>query len=114
MCIYFIIMIYVLVGLLLFWDKCILIYQSSGILRGSNAVIFQKAIGTHCLYREEGNCPGFLQYMGNETHLFPSASYPLSFTASLAKQFLCQSWVKPSGDREKGSQFNSALHTVLW
>ncbi|NXJ74553.1 FACD2 protein, partial [Trogon melanurus] len=33
--------------------------------------------------------------------------------ASLAKQFLCQSWVKPSGDREKGSQFNSALETVL-
>ncbi|XP_062441302.1 Fanconi anemia group D2 protein [Rhea pennata] len=33
--------------------------------------------------------------------------------ASLAKQFLCQSWVSPSGDREKGSQFNSALHTLL-
>ncbi|NXA05170.1 FACD2 protein, partial [Sapayoa aenigma] len=33
--------------------------------------------------------------------------------ALLAKQFLCQSWVKPSGDREKGSQFNSALHTLL-
>ncbi|XP_065543971.1 Fanconi anemia group D2 protein isoform X2 [Lathamus discolor] len=33
--------------------------------------------------------------------------------ASLAKQFLCQSWVRPSGDREKGSQFNSALHTLL-
>uniref|UniRef100_G3UQ73 FA complementation group D2 n=1 Tax=Meleagris gallopavo TaxID=9103 RepID=G3UQ73_MELGA len=33
--------------------------------------------------------------------------------ASLAKQFLCQSWMKPGGDREKGSHFNSALHTLL-
>ncbi|KFQ43168.1 Fanconi anemia group D2 protein, partial [Nestor notabilis] len=33
--------------------------------------------------------------------------------ASLAKQFLCQSWVRPNGDREKGNQFNSALHTLL-
>ncbi|KAM6344352.1 LOW QUALITY PROTEIN: Fanconi anemia group D2 protein [Alca torda] len=33
--------------------------------------------------------------------------------ASLAKQFLCQSWVKPSGEQEKGSQLNSALHTLL-
>ncbi|OXB78636.1 UNVERIFIED_CONTAM: hypothetical protein H355_002601 [Colinus virginianus] len=33
--------------------------------------------------------------------------------ASLAKQFLCQSWMKPGGDREKGSHFNNALHTLL-
>lgn len=46
--------------------------------------------------------------------ILPSISCPLSFTASLAKQFLCQLWVKPSGDQEKGSQFNSALHALLW
>ncbi|NXX77188.1 FACD2 protein, partial [Urocolius indicus] len=43
----------------------------------------------------------------------PVAGWKKEKMASLAKQFLCQSWVKPSGDREKGSQFNSALHTVL-
>ncbi|XP_075289262.1 Fanconi anemia group D2 protein [Opisthocomus hoazin] len=43
----------------------------------------------------------------------PMAGWKKEKMASLAKQFLCQSWVKPSGDREKGSQFNSALHTVL-
>ncbi|XP_062466664.1 Fanconi anemia group D2 protein [Pezoporus occidentalis] len=43
----------------------------------------------------------------------PVAGWKKEKIASLAKQFLCQSWVKPSGDREKGSQFNSALHTLL-
>ncbi|KFZ46267.1 Fanconi anemia group D2 protein, partial [Antrostomus carolinensis] len=43
----------------------------------------------------------------------PMAGRKKEKMASLAKQFLCQSWVKPSGDREKGSQFNSALHTLL-
>ncbi|NWV01184.1 FACD2 protein, partial [Upupa epops] len=43
----------------------------------------------------------------------PVAGWKKEKTASLTKQFLCQSWVKPGGDREKGSQFNSALHTVL-
>ncbi|NWS30507.1 FACD2 protein, partial [Polioptila caerulea] len=43
----------------------------------------------------------------------PMSGWKKEKMASLAKQFLCQSWVKPSGDREKGSQFNSALHTLL-
>ncbi|KAF1554539.1 Fanconi anemia group D2 protein, partial [Eudyptula minor] len=43
----------------------------------------------------------------------PMAGWKKENMASLAKQFLCRSWVKPSGDREKGSQFNSALHTLL-
>ncbi|KFP79964.1 Fanconi anemia group D2 protein, partial [Acanthisitta chloris] len=43
----------------------------------------------------------------------PMAGWKREKMASLAKQFLCQSWVKPSGEREKGSQFNSALHTLL-
>ncbi|XP_051483302.1 Fanconi anemia group D2 protein isoform X2 [Apus apus] len=43
----------------------------------------------------------------------PMAGWKKEKMASLAKQFLCQSWVKPSGDQEKGSQFNSALHTLL-
>ncbi|NWY75575.1 FACD2 protein, partial [Erithacus rubecula] len=43
----------------------------------------------------------------------PLSGWKKEKMASLAKQFLCQSWVKPSGDREKGSQFNSALHTLL-
>ncbi|NXK94481.1 FACD2 protein, partial [Formicarius rufipectus] len=43
----------------------------------------------------------------------PMAGWKKEKMASLAKQFLCQSWVKPNGDREKGSQFNSALHTLL-
>ncbi|KAK2534352.1 Fancd2 [Columba guinea] len=44
----------------------------------------------------------------------PMAGWKKEKMASLAKQFLCQSWVRPGGDREKGSQFNSALHTLLW
>uniref|UniRef100_A0A8D2NQY4 FA complementation group D2 n=1 Tax=Zosterops lateralis melanops TaxID=1220523 RepID=A0A8D2NQY4_ZOSLA len=43
----------------------------------------------------------------------PMSGWKKDKMASLAKQFLCQSWVKPNGDREKGSQFNSALHTLL-
>uniref|UniRef100_A0A672U4D1 FA complementation group D2 n=1 Tax=Strigops habroptila TaxID=2489341 RepID=A0A672U4D1_STRHB len=43
----------------------------------------------------------------------PMAGWKKEKIASLAKQFLCQSWVRPSGDREKGNQFNSALHTLL-
>ncbi|XP_043833662.1 Fanconi anemia group D2 protein [Dromiciops gliroides] len=33
--------------------------------------------------------------------------------ASLARQFLCQVWVQPNGEREKGSSFNDHLHTLL-
>ncbi|XP_074054696.1 Fanconi anemia group D2 protein isoform X1 [Macrotis lagotis] len=33
--------------------------------------------------------------------------------ASLARQFLCQVWVQPNGEREKGSSFNDQLHTLL-
>uniref|UniRef100_A0A8C3M733 Uncharacterized protein n=1 Tax=Geospiza parvula TaxID=87175 RepID=A0A8C3M733_GEOPR len=43
----------------------------------------------------------------------PMSGWKREKMASLAKQFLCQSWVKPGGDREKGTQFNSALHTLL-
>ncbi|NWV77983.1 FACD2 protein, partial [Dasyornis broadbenti] len=43
----------------------------------------------------------------------PMSGWKKEKMASLAKHFLCQSWVKPSGEREKGSQFNSALHTLL-
>uniref|UniRef100_A0A8C8AHR3 FA complementation group D2 n=1 Tax=Otus sunia TaxID=257818 RepID=A0A8C8AHR3_9STRI len=43
----------------------------------------------------------------------PMTGWKKEKMASLAKQFLCQSWVKPGGDREKGSQFNSELYTVL-
>uniref|UniRef100_A0A663MDP7 FA complementation group D2 n=1 Tax=Athene cunicularia TaxID=194338 RepID=A0A663MDP7_ATHCN len=43
----------------------------------------------------------------------PMTGWKKEKMASLAKQFLCQSWVKPSGEREKGSQFNSELYTVL-
>uniref|UniRef100_A0A8B9BRV0 FA complementation group D2 n=1 Tax=Anser brachyrhynchus TaxID=132585 RepID=A0A8B9BRV0_9AVES len=43
----------------------------------------------------------------------PMAGWKKEKMALLAKQFLCRSWVKPSGDQEKGSQFNSALHTLL-
>uniref|UniRef100_A0A8V1ABJ5 Fanconi anemia complementation group D2 n=1 Tax=Gallus gallus TaxID=9031 RepID=A0A8V1ABJ5_CHICK len=43
----------------------------------------------------------------------PMTGWKREKMASLAKQFLCQSWMKPGGDREKGSHFNSALHTLL-
>ncbi|XP_064012720.1 Fanconi anemia group D2 protein [Pogoniulus pusillus] len=43
----------------------------------------------------------------------PMTGWKKEKMASLAKQFLCQLWVKPSGDQEKGSQFNSALHALL-
>uniref|UniRef100_A0A8C3T1S5 FA complementation group D2 n=1 Tax=Chelydra serpentina TaxID=8475 RepID=A0A8C3T1S5_CHESE len=43
----------------------------------------------------------------------PMASWKKDKIASLAKQFLCQSWMQPSGMREKGSQFSNALHTLL-
>ncbi|XP_037759353.1 Fanconi anemia group D2 protein isoform X3 [Chelonia mydas] len=43
----------------------------------------------------------------------PVASWKKDKIASLAKQFLCQSWMQPSGMREKGSQFSDALHTLL-
>ncbi|XP_025902236.1 Fanconi anemia group D2 protein [Nothoprocta perdicaria] len=43
----------------------------------------------------------------------PMTSWKREKIASLAKQFLCQSWVNPTGEREKGSQFNSALYTLL-
>ncbi|XP_016536364.1 Fanconi anemia group D2 protein isoform X1 [Poecilia formosa] len=34
-------------------------------------------------------------------------------TASLARRFLNQSWVTASGEKERGSKFNEALHTLL-
>ncbi|NXH20167.1 FACD2 protein, partial [Bucco capensis] len=43
----------------------------------------------------------------------PMTGWKKEKMASLAKHFLCQSWLKPGGDQEKGSQFNSALHTLL-
>ncbi|XP_053890194.1 Fanconi anemia group D2 protein isoform X1 [Malaclemys terrapin pileata] len=43
----------------------------------------------------------------------PVASWKKDKIASLAKQFLCQSWMQLSGTREKGSQFSDALHTLL-
>nr|XP_048714882.1 Fanconi anemia group D2 protein isoform X2 [Caretta caretta] len=43
----------------------------------------------------------------------PVASWKKDKIASLAKQFLCQSWMQPSGMREKGSQFSDALHTLV-
>uniref|UniRef100_A0A8D0G882 FA complementation group D2 n=1 Tax=Sphenodon punctatus TaxID=8508 RepID=A0A8D0G882_SPHPU len=41
------------------------------------------------------------------------ASWKKDKIASLTKQFLCQSWVQPNGTREKGSQFNDTLQTLL-
>ncbi|NWR79930.1 FACD2 protein, partial [Centropus unirufus] len=43
----------------------------------------------------------------------PMVGWKKEKMASLAKQFLCRSWVKPGGEREKGSVFNTALHTLL-
>ncbi|NXT76631.1 FACD2 protein, partial [Zapornia atra] len=43
----------------------------------------------------------------------PVAGWKREKMASLAKHFLCQSWVKPNGDPERGSQFSSALYTLL-
>ncbi|KAM9361725.1 Fanconi anemia group D2 protein [Symphorus nematophorus] len=34
-------------------------------------------------------------------------------TASLAKRFLSQEWVTPSGEKERGKDFNEALNTLL-
>ncbi|XP_044512777.1 Fanconi anemia group D2 protein [Gracilinanus agilis] len=42
-----------------------------------------------------------------------SASQNKEKLASLARQFLCQVWVQPNGEREKGSSFNDQLHTLL-
>ncbi|XP_029455471.1 Fanconi anemia group D2 protein isoform X2 [Rhinatrema bivittatum] len=33
--------------------------------------------------------------------------------ASLAKGFLCQTWIQPSGEREKGNRYNDALQNLL-
>ncbi|KAJ7316644.1 hypothetical protein JRQ81_002806 [Phrynocephalus forsythii] len=33
--------------------------------------------------------------------------------ASVTKCFLCQPWVQPNGARQKGTQFNDALHTLF-
>ncbi|KAH0629975.1 hypothetical protein JD844_012481 [Phrynosoma platyrhinos] len=33
--------------------------------------------------------------------------------ASVTKHFLCQSWMQPNGIRQKGTQFNDALHTLF-
>ncbi|KAM5148348.1 Fanconi anemia group D2 protein [Mantella aurantiaca] len=34
--------------------------------------------------------------------------------ASIVKRFLCQSWVQPNGEREKGIGFNESLQNLLW
>ncbi|KAK2862170.1 hypothetical protein Q5P01_001703 [Channa striata] len=34
-------------------------------------------------------------------------------TASIAKRFLSQNWVTASGEKERGTKFNEALHTLL-
>ncbi|XP_075429886.1 Fanconi anemia group D2 protein isoform X2 [Ascaphus truei] len=33
--------------------------------------------------------------------------------ALLAKRFLCQSWIQPSGEREKGNRYNETLQSLL-
>uniref|UniRef100_A0A670Z0W4 FA complementation group D2 n=1 Tax=Pseudonaja textilis TaxID=8673 RepID=A0A670Z0W4_PSETE len=72
------------------------------------------------------------QYLLNFQHNIPNIYCALSLTqlllviaeksvanpkrkeiASITKGFLCQSWMQPSGTRQKGSQFNDALHTLL-
>ncbi|KAL7985939.1 hypothetical protein Chor_011105 [Crotalus horridus] len=42
-----------------------------------------------------------------------SLAFESSMGASITKGFLCQSWMQPCGTRQKGSQFNDALHTLL-
>nr|DBA18309.1 TPA: hypothetical protein GDO54_016574 [Pyxicephalus adspersus] len=34
--------------------------------------------------------------------------------ASIVKSFLCQSWVQPNGEREKGVRFSENLQNLLW
>ncbi|XP_066471071.1 Fanconi anemia group D2 protein isoform X2 [Tiliqua scincoides] len=72
------------------------------------------------------------QYLLNLQHSVPNIYCALSLTqlllviaersvvnlkndkiASLTKQFLCQTWVQPNGARQKGTQFNDALHTLF-
>ncbi|XP_060096063.1 Fanconi anemia group D2 protein [Heteronotia binoei] len=72
------------------------------------------------------------QYLQNFQHSIPNIYCALSLTqlllviaeksatnlkndkiASITKQFLCQSWVEPTGIRQKGKQFNDALHTLF-
>ncbi|XP_025020945.1 Fanconi anemia group D2 protein, partial [Python bivittatus] len=72
------------------------------------------------------------QYLLNFQHSVPNIYCALSLTqlllviaeksvaslkskeiASITKGFLCQSWMQPSGTRQKGPQFNDALHTLL-
>ncbi|XP_054834119.1 Fanconi anemia group D2 protein [Eublepharis macularius] len=72
------------------------------------------------------------QYLQNFQHSIPNIYCALSLTqlllviaeksmmnlkndkiASITKQFLCQSWIEPSGARQKGRQFNDALHTLF-
>ncbi|XP_044146222.1 Fanconi anemia group D2 protein isoform X2 [Bufo gargarizans] len=36
-----------------------------------------------------------------------------SSTASIVKGFLCQSWIQPNGERERGIRFNEALQSLL-
>nr|XP_056711354.1 Fanconi anemia group D2 protein [Euleptes europaea] len=72
------------------------------------------------------------QYLQNFQHSVPNIYCALSLTqillglaeksmtnvkndkiASITKQFLCQSWIEPSGVRPKGRQFNDALHALF-
>uniref|UniRef100_A0A670I1J1 FA complementation group D2 n=1 Tax=Podarcis muralis TaxID=64176 RepID=A0A670I1J1_PODMU len=72
------------------------------------------------------------QYLLNFQHSIPNIYCALSLTqlllviteksgtsqksneiASITKHFLCQSWLQPSGIRQKGTQFNDALHTLF-
>ncbi|XP_053152067.1 Fanconi anemia group D2 protein [Hemicordylus capensis] len=69
------------------------------------------------------------QYLLNFQHSVPNILCALSLTqllivisgksvvsdkiASVTKRFLCQLWMQPSGARQKGPQYNDALHTLL-
>uniref|UniRef100_A0A803TXF0 FA complementation group D2 n=1 Tax=Anolis carolinensis TaxID=28377 RepID=A0A803TXF0_ANOCA len=72
------------------------------------------------------------QYLLNFQHSVPNIYCALSLTqlllviaeksvinlkhkeiGSITKYFLCQSWMQPNGTRQKGTQFNDALHTLF-
>ncbi|XP_060621713.2 Fanconi anemia group D2 protein [Anolis sagrei] len=72
------------------------------------------------------------QYLLNFQHSVPNIFCALSLTrlllviaeksvvnlkhkeiGSITKYFLCQSWMQPNGTRQKGTQFNEALHTLF-
>ncbi|XP_048344483.1 Fanconi anemia group D2 protein [Sphaerodactylus townsendi] len=92
----------------------------------------------HRLKPGEKECPleellrQSFQYLQNFQHSVPNIYCALSLTqillgiaeksgtnlkndkiASITKYFLCQSWIEPSGVRQKGRQFNDALHALF-